>query len=171
MVRGGGTIGIWESGSGQGYVSWCSNSRVMFKEVARKVQRGRSVRLRNLCAVSLILRLQGAGASAQTRNTCSPWSLQQNWERKKTGLTILPLPCNSFVSPNSALSPNSCIIFFGLGLTDTSCYTQGLFCKKQKHGLSDLSQATRQLFLIWSCNLAIFNPAILIFFILQSCSD
>ena len=80
-ARGGegrGTIGIWESGSGQGYVSGCSNSRVMFKEVARKVQRGRSVRLRNLCAVSLILRLQGAGASAQTRNTCSPWSLQQN---------------------------------------------------------------------------------------------
>ena len=119
-ARGGrGTIGIWESGSGQGCVSWCSNSRVMFKEVARKVQRGRSVRLRNLCAVSLILRLQGAGASAQTRNTCSPWSLQQNWETKKTGLNIAPLPCNSFVNPNSALPPDSRIFFFSLGLTVT----------------------------------------------------
>ena len=125
----------------------------MFKEVARKVQRGRSVRLRNLCAVSLILRLQGAGASAQTRNTCSPWSLQQNWE-KKIGLTIVPMPWNSFFNPNSALSPNSCIFFFGLGLTNTSCYTLGLFCKKQKHDLSDLSQVTRQLFQIWACNLA-----------------
>ena len=122
----------------------------MFKEVARKVQWGRSVRLRNLCAVSLILRLQGAGASAQTRNTCSPWSLQQNWE-KKIGLTIVPMLsflCNSFVNPNSALSPNDCIFFFGLGLTDRSCYTL------QKHDLSDLSQVTRQLFQIWACNLA-----------------
>ena len=67
---------------------------------------------------------------------------------KKTELTIVPMLCNSFVNPNSALSPNDCIFFLGLGLTDRSCYTLGLFCKKQKHNLSDLSQATRQLFLI-----------------------
>ena len=111
--EGRGTIGIWESGSGQGYVSWCSNSRVMFKEVARKVQRGRSVRLRNLCAVSLILRLQGQELLHKLGTLVRP-GLYSKIEREKTGLTIVHMPCNSFVSPNSALSPNSCIFFFGL---------------------------------------------------------
>ena len=80
--------------------------------------------------------------------------LYSKLEREKTGLTIVPMPWNCFFNPNSALSPNSCIFFFGLGLTNTSCYTLGLFCKKQKHDLSDLSQVTRQLFQIWACNLA-----------------